>query len=65
MKDQDGFWIKMMLKAYCISRMVLIIKLFLQMFWEKILIFFEITLEYYSQLNESITSCFYKAHGIS
>ena len=46
MKDQDSSWMKMMLKTYYVSRMVLIIKLFLQMFWEKILIFFKIMLEY-------------------
>ena len=64
-KNQDGSWIKMMLKEVYISRIVLMTKLFLWMFWEKILIFFKIMLGNCSQLSESRFFYFHKVLVVS
>ena len=36
--DQGGFWMNIILKPLCASKIVLVSKLFLWMFWKKILI---------------------------
>jgi len=38
--DHDGSWMNIMLKSSCASKIVLVSKLFLWMFWENILISF-------------------------
>jgi len=52
MVDQDGSWIKIILKSDLTSRMVLTMRLFFQTFYEKILMSFKIMLCYCLQLNE-------------
>ena len=59
-KDYNSSWMKMISKDPCISKIVLMKKLFFQMFWQKILISFIIILESYSHLNESTIFYFHK-----
>ena len=54
MKDHDGSWMKIILKEICISKIVLMIKLFFWTFWKNILISFKIMLGCHSWLNELI-----------
>ena len=61
MKDHDNSWMKMISKEICISKIVLIMKLFLQMFWEKFLISFKIMIGCHPQLNKSIAFCCHKS----
>ena len=56
-KDHENSWMKMIPYKICISRIILIMKLFLQIFWEKILSLFKIILGYCSQLYKLTTSC--------
>ena len=74
-KDHNSSWIKMISKDSCISKIVLMTKLFFRIFWEKILISFIIMLESHLHLNEltvfyfcevldtflSVTSCWSSA----
>ena len=46
-----------MIYEICVSRIILMMKLFLQTFREKILSLFKIMLGYYSQLNKLTASC--------
>ena len=55
-KDYNSSWMKMISKDPCISKIVLMTKLFFQMFWQNISISFIIILESYSHLNESTTT---------
>ena len=59
--DHDGSWIKIISKESCISKIVLIMKLFLQIFCENILISLTIMLSSYPQLNKSIVFYIHKA----
>ena len=52
---------KMILKKSCVSKIVLIMKLFLQTFCKKNLIFFIIILVLYSQLSRLIVFYYHKA----
>jgi len=60
----DGFWIKITSNEYWVSKIVLTIKLFFYMFWEKILISLIIMKNYYSQLNELTAFFSYKFFDI-
>jgi len=46
--DYGGSWMNIMLKSFCASKIVLVSKLFLWMFWENILIYFIIMLKNHS-----------------
>ena len=55
--DHSNSWMNIISKSLCASKIVLVSKLFLQTFWEKILISFIIIPEYYSWLSK--LTCFY------
>ena len=57
MNDYSSSWMKMILNSLCTSNIVFVSNLFLQTFWEKMLIFFIIILEYHLWLSELIYSC--------
>jgi len=61
-KDCNSSWTKIILKDPCTSKIVLMTKLFFQMFWQKIFISFIIILESYSYLNESTVFYFFKCY---
>jgi len=52
--DQGIFWVKIISKSLCISRITLVSKLFLQTFCEKILIFVQIMLDHCLYLSKLI-----------
>ena len=52
--NYDSSWIKIISKSLYASRIVLVSKLFLQTFCEKILMFVKIILNYYSHLSKLI-----------
>ena len=63
--DQEDSWINMMLNWFCVSRRVLTIKEFLQMFCERILSFFTIIVGvHYSSQNKSTWICFHRSQYI-
>ena len=64
-QDQHGSWMNMMSKENFVLRMVLMTKLFLWTFWEKIWMSFKIILEYHSQLSKLRIFCFHEVLVVS
>ena len=61
MVNHRGFWMNMMLKDEWVSRIVLTIRLFLQMFWEKSFKTSQIIVRSCSQLSKLILSYFHRS----
>ena len=57
---QNGFWMKIISESECVLRMKWMMRLFLQKFWEKTLIFSQIMLDYHLQLSKLIYSYFHR-----
>ena len=58
--DQEGSWMRMILKSLLIFNTVFVRILFFQTFCENTLRFFKIIFGYCSQMNKLICSCFHK-----
>jgi len=54
MIDYGGSWMKIISKSFCVSRIVLVSKLFLWTFCENILMLVQIMLDYHSYLSKLI-----------